>query len=187
MEVEKEVRYSVSQRSWDLALKNSSEYRPKVEMLDITMGAYGRESVLKTGLVFRVRKKPTKITLEIKKRIAGGWNEESIEIDSVERGINFLSLAGLEPYLYIARTREVRLYKGLKIFFDDIELLGKYIEIEYQDSKDSQNEIKEFCALCDILGEEQPLYGEIINAKYDEDKAFRSIFESRLQELISTN
>ena len=64
-----------------------------------------------------------------------------------------------------------------KIFFDDIELLGKYIEIEYQDSSDSENELKEFCSLCGIVGDEQPLYGDIINKRYFLDKTQMEIAE----------
>ena len=185
MELEKEVRYLVDDVVWENALEKSSEYKEKVKMLDITMGAFGRESVAKTGKVFRVRQKPDKITLEIKNRIDGGWQEEAIELDSVKRGVSFLTLAGLKPYLFISRMREVRKYKGLKIFFDDIELLGKYIEIEYQDSSDSKNELREFCSVCGISGVEQPLYGDIINKKYEEDAEFRQSFEAYLEKLIN--
>ncbi len=185
MELEKEVRFLVDDDIWNKAQEITKPYKDKVEMLDITMGAYGRESVAKTGKVFRVRKKPNKITLEIKNRIADGWQEEAIVLDSVKRGISFLTLAGMKPYLYIARTREVKKFKGLKIFFDDVELLGKYIEIEYQDSEDAMPELKEFCSLCGIEGDEQPMYGEIINTKYDEDIEFRNAFDNKLKLLIN--
>ena len=102
---------------------------------------------------------------------------------STELSVSFLTLAGLKPYLFISRMREVRKYKGLKIFFDDIELLGKYIEIEYQDSSDSEKELNEFCSLCGIDGIEQPLYGDIINKKYEEDSVFRQAFEDYLEKL----
>lgn len=185
MELEKEVRYFVDDVVWENALEKSSKYKEKVKMLDITMGAFGRESVAKTGKVFRVRQKPGKITLEIKNRIDGGWQEEAIALDSVERGVSFLTLAGLKPYLFISRMREVRKYKGLKIFFDDIELLGKYIEIEYQDSSDSENELSEFCSLSGICGEEQPLYGDIINKKYEEDLEYRQAFDDYFEKIIN--
>lgn len=184
MELEKEVRFLVTDDVWQNALKNSEEYKEKVEMLDITMGAYGRESVAKTGKVFRIRQKPNKTTLEIKNRIDGGWQEEAIVLDSVDRGVSFLTLAGMKPYLFIKRNREVRKYKGLKVFFDDIYLLGKYIELEYQDSKNSENELKEFCKLVGINGDEQPLYGEIINYKYETDENFKLAFDNYLNNLV---
>lgn len=184
MELEKEVRFLVSEEEWEKALANSTPYKEKSKMLDITMGQYGRESVAKTGKVFRIRQKGEKVTLEIKNRIEGGWQEEAIVLDSAERGMNFLRLAGMEPYLFIDRFREVRKYKGLKVFFDDISLLGKYIELEYQDSENAIEEVEEFKKLCGIMSEEQPLYGEIINKKYDNDEHFRSEFEKTLQQLI---
>ena len=111
--------------------------------------------------------------------------EEAIVLESIDQGLNFLHLAGLDPYLYISRSREVKKYKGLKIFFDDIELLGKYIEIEYQDSTDSEAELKEFLTIFGIDGEPAPLYGTIINQKYDEDEEFRSSFDQKLKSLTN--
>lgn len=183
MELEKEVRYLVSEDEWQKALENSTPYKEKAKMLDITMGHYGRESVAKTGKVFRIRQKGEKITLEIKNRIEGGWQEEAIALDGVEHGMNFLRLAGMEPYLFIDRYREVRRYKGLKVFFDDIKLLGKYIELEYQDSDNAVSEVEEFKKICGINSCEQPLYGEIINEKYENDEHFRSEFDTILDKL----
>lgn len=184
MELEKEVRFLVTNVEWQKAINNSTEFKQRIKMLDITLGAYGRESVKKTGKVFRIRQKPNRITLEIKNRIDGGWEEEAIVLDSVERGISFLHLAGMEPYLFISRLREIRKYKGLKIFFDDIDLLGKYIEIEYQDSDDAERDVKEFCNLCGITSSPQPLYGEIINDKYDNDNYFRTKFDEYLKNIL---
>jgi len=185
MEIEKEVRYEVSDEVWNNVLEATETYKEKVQMTDITCGAYGRESYQKTGKVFRVREKPNKITLEIKSRTEdGNWLEEAVKLESVEQGLNFLHLAGLDPYLYIARTREVKKYKGLKVFFDDIELLGKYIEIEYQDSEDAEAELKEFIDKFDIVGEPAPLYGTIINQRYDDNPTYREVFDKKLKSLI---
>lgn len=186
MELEKEVRFNVDDSVWSHAIEVTNPLKEKVEMLDITMGMYGKDSLAKTGKVFRVRKKPNKITLEIKNRIEDGWQEESIQLDSVERGVSFLSLAGLKPYLFILRNREVRQYKGLKVFFDDIYLLGKYIEIEYQDSQNSTSELDEFISLCGITGDPQPLYGTIIHDKYDKDDEFKNKFDEYLNNLITS-
>ncbi len=184
MEIEKEVRYAVPDYVWNAVLEETEEYKEKVKMTDITCGAYGRESYQKTGKVFRVREKPNKTTLEIKSRTKdGNWLEEAIVLESARQGLNFLHLAGLEPYLYIARSREVKKYKGLKIFFDDIELLGKYIEIEYQDSTDAEAELKEFLTIFGIEGDPAPLYGTIINQRYEKDEEFRIAFDQKLKSL----
>ena len=181
MEIEKEVRYAVSDEIWNDVLEGTEEYKQKVQMIDITCGAYGREFYQKTGKVFRVRQKPNKTTLEIKSRTDdGNWLEEAVKLESVKQGLNFLHLAGLDPYLYIERSREVKKYKGLKVFFDDVELLGKYIEIEYQDSEDTEKELEEFIEKFGIVGEPAPLYGTIINQRYDGDEEFRLAFDDKL-------
>lgn len=186
MEIEKEVRYIVDNKVWQSVIDGTTEYKPQEHMIDITMGKYGFESFAKTGLVFRVRQKGQKTTLEIKKRVQDReWQEESIVIDSVKRGVSYLSLAGLSPYLYIDRTREVRRYKGLKIFLDDVKMLGKYIEIEYQESDQAENELREFLQKFDITSDPQPLYGDIIIAKYRNDQSFKNEFDKKLQNLIS--
>ena len=184
MELEKEVRFLVDDDCWEKAIENTLPQQEKIPMLDITMGLFGRESLAKTGKVFRVRQKPNKISLEVKNKIKDGWQEESIDVDSVERAVSFLYLAGMKPYLYISRTREVRNFKNLKIFLDDIELLGKFIEIEYQDSVNAEEELNEFISICDIVGEKQPLYGDIINFRYDNDLKFRLKFEAKLNSII---
>ncbi len=185
MELEKEVRYTVNDAIWNAVYENTTPLIEKTHVLDITCGAFGRDSLAKTGRVFRVRQKPGKVALEIKKRTDNNdWIEEAIKLESVEQGINFLHLAGLDPYLYIDRQREVRQYKGLKIFFDDIELLGKFIEIEYQDSPSAETELKEFIEKFNIVDEPQPLYGTIINDRFENDPEFRAVFSAKLESLI---
>lgn len=185
MEVEKEVRYEVSNDIWNNVLNGTTEYKPKEKMTDITMGKYGLNSFQQTGLVFRVRQKGEKISLEIKKKVNDNeWLEEGIALDSMEQGISYLHLAGLEPYLFINRFREVRKYKGLKIFFDDVELLGKFIEIEYQESNEAVKEINEFIDKFNITGEPAELYGTIIIKKYNDDMEFKQIFDAKMKELI---
>ena len=156
MEVEKEIRFSVLEESWRKAIEFSEPLKGTQKMMDITMGAYGFSSLAETGRIFRVRQIGDKITLEIKQRTEENeWLEQAIKLENVKQGINFLMLSGLDPYLFIDRTREVRKFKSLKIFMDDIDLLGKFIEIEYQESVDAQKEIMEFLALTQIETEPQ--------------------------------
>ena len=63
-------------------------------------------------------------------------------------------------------------------------MLGKYIEVEYQDSDNSEKELEEFVSLVKITGTPAPLYGEIINEKYDTDIDFRVKFEEKLAKII---
>lgn len=86
MELEKEVRYLVTDEIWSNIYQNTSPLEEKTHVVDIICGAFGRESLAKTGRVFRVRQKPNKIALEIKKRTDNhDWIEEAIKLDSVAR------------------------------------------------------------------------------------------------------
>ena len=185
MEIEKEVRYQVSNQTFELAKKfNTIGNKPK-QVIDITCGAYGKESMQKTGRVFRVRKKGDKCTIEIKKRNAdGSWIEESIPIENQNKGINFFALSGLYPYLYINRERLSFNFKSLKIEMDNVEMLGKFIEIEYQDSKNADAELEEFKTLCGITSNPAPLYGTIIFEKQQQDPQFNKEYKKRLHEIV---
>lgn len=185
MQIEKEVRFKVGEKEWARALKATQGVKDKSQVLDITCGKYGFESLAKTGMVFRIRQSAKGLKLEIKKRTGNNtWLEESLNLESLKQGLNFLHLAGLEPCLYINRMREERAFKGLKVVFDDVELLGKYIEIEYQDSKNAVAELDEFLRITSIENAPQPLYGDIIKAKVETDKKFRDSFYKKLEELI---
>ena len=88
--------------------------------------------------------------------------EQSINLEKVSDGVNYLSLIGMKPYLYLKRFREVRKYNDLKIFIDEFDILGNFVEIEYQDSNNGKEEIRKFKELIDIKGLEQDMYGGIV-------------------------
>lgn len=184
MGIEKEVRYLVNDSTWDRVLNHTTPYKPKESMLDLTMGEYGFDSYKKTGLVFRIRQKGEKIALEIKKKIPDGWLEEAIKLENVQKGVSFLTLAGLKPVLYIDRTREVKKYGNLKIFFDDVKLLGKFIEIEYQDSPNAILELENFLKDMQINGEPQDLYGAIITKRYQTEPEFKKAFDIEMDKIL---
>ena len=83
--------------------------------------------------------------MEVKKKQEEGFfYETKIELNSFKDGVDFFSFLGMKAYMYSKKTREILDYKGLKIFIDDIDLLGKYIEIEFQDVDNPNELIKEF-------------------------------------------
>ncbi len=90
----------------------------------------------------------------------------------------------MKPYLYMNRTREILEYKGLKIFIDDIELLGKFMEIEYQDLENYSEILKEFIDIVEIKTNEQPLYGDIFKKEIENNVNFRKKFEETLNNHI---
>lgn len=187
MEVEKEVRFSVDDKTFNMVKSHTEPHKEEVKMLDITLGAYGWDSLMNTGRIFRIRKTPTSVKLEVKLRTSNkSWVEESIKLDSVNQGINFLTLSGLKPYLYIDRTREVRRFNNLKIFLDDIDTLGKFVEVEYQDSPNAETELNAFLLLFGIKNEPRPLYGDIMRELYYNDTNYKQMYDQKLNSLIDT-
>ena len=185
MDIEKEVRFNVSEASWRKVIEHTEPLKGTQKMVDITLGAYGFDSLAETDKIFRVRQIGDVITIEIKHRTEeNSWLEQAIKLENIKQGLNFLMLAGLDPYLFIDRTREVRKYKNLKIFMDDIDLLGKYVEIEYQDSTEAEAEITEFLALAEITSSAQPLYGDIFKQRIQTDPEFKAELEFRLNKVL---
>ena len=66
----------------------------------------------------------------------------------------------MEPYLVLDRYREVRKYNNLLIFIDELDTIGSYIEIEYQES--DKDEAYKFIELLDLDNKEQDKYGDIV-------------------------
>ena len=65
----------------DLIIKNSEPYKLSTHTLDITFGAFGFESLAKTGRITRIRQKGETILLEIKARESqNSWIEEKIKL-----------------------------------------------------------------------------------------------------------
>lgn len=83
--------------------------------------------------------------------------------------------------MYLYKKREIRLYKNLKIFIDKVELLGDFVEIEYQDCLNSIEELKEFKTKVGINTLEEDLYGNIIMEKLNKDSEFRKKFSKKFK------
>lgn len=186
MEIEKEVRYAISNEQL-LKIKNvTTEYKERTEMLDITCGYDGFNSYSKYGFICRVRQKGDKKTLEVKNYSNNNeCIEQSIKLEDVIEGVNYLKLIGMKPYLYLKRFREVRKYKNLKVFIDEFDIIGNYVEIEYQDSGNSKEELEEFIKLVNIDTEPQDMYGGIIKDKLENEEGFKEKFEINLDKILN--
>lgn len=186
MEIEKEVRYCISNEQIEMIKKNTDKYKEKTEMLDITCGYEGFESYSKYGFICRVRQKGDKITLEVKNYFnKDECLEQSIKLEKVIDGVNYLKLIGMKPYLYLKRWREVRKYNNLKIFIDEFDIIGNYVEIEYQDSKNAEKELEEFIKLINIKDSPQDMYGGIIKEKIENEEGFKDIFDANLDKILN--
>lgn len=154
-------------------------------MLDITYGYEGFASYSKYGFICRIRQKGEKKTLEVKKYTdKNECVEQSIKLEKVIDGANYLKLIGMKPYLYLKRVREVRKFKSLKIFIDEFDILGNFVEIEYQDCNNEIKEVKEFIDLIGIQGNEQDMYGGMVKDKLENDEKFRVLFDERLSKIL---
>lgn len=188
MELEKEVRYNITNSQIEKIKEITQDYKEKTEMLDITCGYDGFDSYSKYGYICRIRQKGNNITLEVKNYFnQDECLEQSIKLEKVIDGVNYLKLIGMKPYLYLKRYREIRKYKNLKIFIDEFDIIGNYVEIEYQDSKNAKEELSEFIKLINIKDEPQDMYGGIIKNKLLNDKEFSKIFELNLEKILNDN
>ena len=145
MEIEKEVRYKINRMQKENIINETEILENESRTIDLVMRWNGFESHNKYGFICRIREKNGKIELQTKKKIKDNeWEETKLALNSFEEGYNLLKTLRMEPYLYINRIRQVRKYEDLKIFLDDIDLLGNYVEIEFQDSKDADKNIQKF-------------------------------------------
>lgn len=187
MEVEKEIRFAISKAQIEKIKEVTTLCKERMEMLDITCGYEGFDSYSKYGFICRVRQKGEKKTLEVKNyKNKNECIEQSIKLDRVVDGVNYLKLIGMKPYLYLKRFREVRQYKNLKIFIDEFDILGDFVEIEYQDSNNAKGELEEFIKSIGIDNEKpQDMYGGIVKEKLENEPEFRKCFEMNLERILN--
>lgn len=182
MEIEKEVRYKINRMQKENIINETEILENESRTIDLVMGWNGFESLNKYGFICRIREKNGKIELQTKKKIKDNeWEETKLALNSFEEGYNLLKTLRMEPYLYINRIRQVRKYEDLKIFLDDIDLLGNYVEIEFQDSKDADKNIQKFIKKFQIEDKKEKLYGDIFKEKIELDKNFEKDFMKKIQ------
>ncbi len=187
MEIEKEIRFKIESDSKIKEIElETEEIQEKSETIDLVLGWKGFESLDKYGFICRVRKKNDEIYLECKKKIKDNiWNESKIKLKEFSEGINFLSLIGMKPYLYINRKRQIRKFKDLKIYIDEVDMLGNFIEIEFQKAQNEKDQIQEFLSYFNIKNIEQKLYGDIFKEKIETDINFKKEFEKKMKYFIN--
>lgn len=185
MDLEKEYRFNVDDKIINQIHKVAKVIEGEQNQIDLALGYDGFNSLSKYGYVCRVRKKANKISMEVKNRKdSDTFIESKVPLGNFKEGVDIFLAIGMKPYLYINRTREILKYKGLKIFIDKIDMLGNYVEIEVQNSKNPEEEYKEFISLVNISGKCQPLYGDIFKSKL-ENSEFSKEYERKMQEFLN--
>ena len=180
--MEREIRYYINddviQNIKDNCLLETAEY----QTIDIVLGYAGFDSLAQYGYIVRIRDKGSKIYMENKKLLDDKtWMENRIDLPDIKTGTNFLMNMGYKPYLVINRKRSEYKYHNLKLFIDKIDLLGTFVEIEYQDS--TIDELDNVIKLLNIKGTKQPLYGDIFKEKM-KDSAFAKLFNQELEKYL---
>lgn len=182
--LEREVRFKIDENIKSKIIESSTLIEDVSTCVDLCMGRYGFDSLDKLGYIIRLRDKNEKCVLESKKRLNNNlWQEEKIVLNTMKEGYKFLKNIGLEPYLYINRTRQVRAINEAKIFIDEVDLLGTFVEfelIEGFDFKDIEYYLKEN----NIENHPEKLYGDIFKEKLSNDE-FKQEFDNGLNNFLN--
>ena len=126
-----------------------------------------KKMVVEGGLVARIRKVNDKKTLEFKEisRKSGGIEIKS-KLDDLKEGVKFLNKLKFEEAFTIDKKRDLYKYKDFSICLDQVEKLGKFIEIEKMISIDDEmNKQKAKQECVNLLSFLSP-NSEITNKKY---------------------
>jgi len=186
--LEKEQRYAVTEEQIIKVLEVTEPSIEKKEMLDVSFYKNGENLYELYKYIVRIRQKGERKTLEIKKYKNDETTclEGSISLDSIKDAVNFLALMDLTPGIYLKREREVRKYKSLDIFIDRFDVIGDFVEVEYQGSENALKEITEFRKECGIDGESEDMYGGIINTKLSTDDEFKKMYKEKMAEVVQS-
>jgi len=166
--IEREVRYKINETIRENIINSTYPIEDRTKCVDLCMGKYGFDSLDKLGYVIRLREKNGKCVMESKKRLEDNtWSEVKISLDSMKNGYDFLTNIGLKPYLYINRTREIREIDVAKVYIDDLELLGSFVEFELKDNY-SFSDLEDYLNNIGIENNPEKLYGDIFKEKIKE-------------------
>ena len=97
----------------------------------------------------------------------------------MKQGYHFLVNIRLKAYLYINRIREVREIDIAKVFIDDLELLGSFVEFEVKDGYTFDN-LENHLRDVGIENKPEKLYGDIFKEKIKEPE-----FNEKLNKAIN--
>lgn len=182
--VEREVRFKIDENIKNKIIASSMLVEDVATCVDLCMGRYGFDSLDRLGYIIRLRNKNGKCVLESKKRLGNNsWQEETITLNTMKEGYKFLKNIGLEPYLYINRTRQIRTIDEAKIFIDEVDLLGTFVEFELADGFDFKD-IKYYLKENGIENNPEKLYGDIFKEKLTDDN-FKLEFNKVLNEFLN--
>jgi adenylate cyclase class 2 len=134
--------------------------------------------IVEGGYSARIRETDDKVTLDFKEiaRKSGGGIEVSARLSDAEAGLKFLEKLGFEEAFTVAKSREDYSYKDFTISLDDVDRLGRFVEIEKMlGSADDKEKARDEClALLKLLAPNSELtdkkYGDMMQEMINKEK-----------------
>ena len=184
--IEREVRYKINKEIKDKIIKSSYQIEEATKCVDLCMGKYGFDSLEKLGYIIRLRNKSGKCIIESKKRLDNNsWSEAKLTIPTMRDGYAFLKNIGLQPYLYINRTREIRKIDIAKVYIDDLEILGTFVEFELEEGYEFKD-LEKYLSEIGIENNPEKLYGDIFKERTKEPE-FNEILNNAINDFLMKN
>lgn len=185
--IEHEWRVKPDFETWEKLLiragKLSNVVQKTARVCDIVLGRHGFDSVSKDGFVVRLRG-TTDCKLELKERIEEGvWRETTVGIDSRKAGLQILLCLGFKPHLVIDRTRHTFESQKYTLCFDDVEGLGKFIEVETNEYHSESDDLEDIVKYLDTFPKLPP-YGDLVRTNL-QDETFAKNFTAFLEEKLN--
>lgn len=181
--IEVEWRIALADDEWQYYLEQAKSLglSETVEhFIDLVYGRAGFDSVRNDGWIVRIRGK-TEFRLELKERLEDGrWRETGTSITSPKPLSYILGVLGLTPHLLLDRNCHTLRDDTYEISFDDINTVGKFVEVEYGTSKEPSR----MDELVQELAQRRklPPYGDIIRERMKEDTTFRVLYEQAVKD-----
>ena len=134
----------------------------------------------------RLRNKSGKCIIDSKKRLDNNsWSEAQLTIPTMKDGYAFLKNIGLQPYLYINRTREIRKIDIAKVYIDDLEILGTFVEFELEEGYEFKD-LEKYLSEIGIENNPEKLYGDIFKERTKEPE-FNEILNNAINDFLMKN
>ena len=132
----------------------------------------------------RIRIMKKKSRLEVKIPYRNNYKELETDISDPLSVIKMLKLFGLSPHLWIRRKREVYEIKidnkNVEISFDNIQHIGRFIEISYFSKSHNKKFIEKIKRVLGIKKESKEPYGAIIRKLLLTNGKFSLIYKKEM-------
>lgn len=191
MSFETEIRVRLTNADYS-RLIDEFEWDDGDDVVDITFGLNGIDSMEKDGWIVRIRQTASTASLEYKRRVSelnSTWHEIAVNIDSIEKMTLILDKIGLQLGLLIKRHRRTKTIENIRICLDDVEGLGCFLEAEIVGNDVNENRTNLLKAKLASFGIKDnnlaDTYGDLLIKKIKGGRKFREQYEAKIKEYFS--